>query len=50
MKSQYSAPKLSAFGDVDTLTQYIAKNPADDSFSINGNLVDADGSTGPLNK
>jgi hypothetical protein len=50
MKSKYIAPKLLAYGDVDALTQYIGTSPADDSFSINGNVQVADGSAGLLNK
>lgn len=49
MKTAYTAPKLLTYGDVDALTQYIGKSPTDDSFPFNGALVDADGSTGPLN-
>jgi hypothetical protein len=50
MKSQYTAPKLLAYGDIDALTQYIGPSPTDDSFSINGNVQVADGSAGLLNQ
>ncbi|WP_404787082.1 lasso peptide [Altericista sp. CCNU0014] len=49
MKSKYTAPKVLCYGSVDTLTQYIGKSPTDDSFSLNGNSVEADGSCGFLN-
>ncbi len=50
MKSKYITPKVSCYGKVDALTQYIGKNPADDSFSLNGVAVEADGSSGFLNR
>jgi hypothetical protein len=45
MKSQYIAPKLLAYGDIDALTQFSGKDPADDSFTFNGKLITSDGST-----
>ncbi|MCG9889782.1 MAG: lasso peptide [Thermosynechococcaceae cyanobacterium MS004] len=48
MKSQYTAPKLLSYGDVDALTQFLGKAPTDDSFTFNGILQDSDGST-PFN-
>jgi hypothetical protein len=50
MKANYTAPKLVSYGDVDALTQYIGPSPANDSFTLNGALVTADGSSGILNK
>jgi hypothetical protein len=45
MKSQYIAPKLLAYGDIDALTQFSGKDPSDDSFVFNGKTVTSDGST-----
>jgi hypothetical protein len=50
MKAKYITPKVSCYGKVDALTQYIGANPTDDSFVLNGNPVQADGSTGFLNR
>jgi hypothetical protein len=50
MKSKYTTPKMSRYGSVDALTQYIGQAPTDDSFSLNGNQVTADGSSGFLNR
>jgi hypothetical protein len=45
MKSQYIAPKLLAYGDIDALTQYVGADPANDSFVFNGKPITSDGST-----
>jgi hypothetical protein len=49
MKKDYKAPKLTVHGNVEEITKYIGKNPADDSFVIGGIEVNSDGSPGPLN-
>jgi hypothetical protein len=45
MKSQYIAPKLLAYGDIDALTQFAGTDPANDNFIINGKSITSDGST-----
>jgi hypothetical protein len=49
MKAKYITPKVSCYGKVDALTQYIGRSPASDSFILNGVSVEADGSRGFLN-
>ncbi|NJM75620.1 MAG: lasso peptide [Acaryochloridaceae cyanobacterium RU_4_10] len=50
MKAKYITPKVSCYGKVDALTQYIGSSPTNDSFVLNGVAVQADGSTGFLNR
>jgi hypothetical protein len=44
MKNQYIAPKLHAYGSVDSLTQVFGSVPTKDTFIINGLAEDVDGS------
>jgi hypothetical protein len=47
MKKDYKVLKLTVHGSVKQITQYVCKNPADDSFVVGGMLVDAESDTFP---
>ncbi|MFM2311639.1 MAG: hypothetical protein RLZZ04_915 [Cyanobacteriota bacterium] len=39
MKAKYSAPKLTNYGNVETITQVIGDAPASDSLIVNGKVI-----------